>query len=317
MEDNEKEYIVYMHRCRENKKVYIGQTCKDIKVRWGNNGKKYLNKHKNGSYVHPHFARAIIKYGWDNFDHIVLFEHLDKDSADRIEQLCIFMFKANNPDYGYNCSAGGAGGFNGGKHSEESKRKIGKSSKGRRHTKETKEKLRKMKIGHKNTPTQPVLCIEQHKIWSSMKDAYTELNVDRSCLDDVCTGRLHTLLGCHWIYVNNFSMEHVKEILMRPDSLKFSPVVCVEKDELYISASEASRKTGVDCSSLLRCVKGENKTAGGYHWKDGTEEWTMWRDKWANKVIDDILLDKDLMNQINKYQQNNFKNFEEREMNNE
>lgn len=47
------------------------------------------------------------------------------------------------------------------------------------------------------------------------------------------------------------------------------PVLCVELNKVYYSASEAARQTGALCTNITRCVKGEYgyKTAGGYHWR--------------------------------------------------
>lgn len=34
----------------------------------------------------------------------------------------------------------------------------------------------------------------------------------------------------------------------------------------FFGTCEASRKTGIDCSSIIRCANGVRKTAGGYKW---------------------------------------------------
>lgn len=47
---------------------------------------------------------------------------------------------------------------------------------------------------------------------------------------------------------------------------KSTPVVCVETGEVYPSAHEASRQTGVYQSSISKCLNGKLKSAGGYHW---------------------------------------------------
>lgn len=44
-------------------------------------------------------------------------------------------------------------------------------------------------------------------------------------------------------------------------------VCCIETREIYYSAREAGRQTGVDRASISKCCNGKRKTAGGYHWK--------------------------------------------------
>ena len=60
-----KNFIVYRHVNEVNGKVYIGITCQSLNDRW-RNGKGYGKS--------THFAHAIQKYGWDNFEHEILFE---------------------------------------------------------------------------------------------------------------------------------------------------------------------------------------------------------------------------------------------------
>ena len=47
-------------------------------------------------------------------------------------------------------------------------------------------------------------------------------------------------------------------------------VKCVETEEVYESASEAMRQTGI--KNIDACARGKNKTAGGYHWEYVEEE---------------------------------------------
>lgn len=61
----ERNYTVYMHENKTNHKKYIGITSKPPEKRW-KNGANYQNCHA--------MRRAIEKYGWDGFDHIILFE---------------------------------------------------------------------------------------------------------------------------------------------------------------------------------------------------------------------------------------------------
>lgn len=91
-------YKLYMHLNKTNGKVYIGQTKLSYHLRW-NNGKGYCKCSL--------FARAIEKYGWDGFEHFSLIEGLSKIDADYFERFFIAFFDSQNPEFGYNLTAGG------------------------------------------------------------------------------------------------------------------------------------------------------------------------------------------------------------------
>lgn len=123
MNNINKQYKIYAHINKINGKVYIGQTCyRNINQRW---------RHGEGYKHSPHFYNAIQKYGWEKFEHIILFEDIcGYELADAIERELIQKYQSNNSEYGYNISSGG--------------------SYGRTLTDETKNKIRISKIGDKN-----------------------------------------------------------------------------------------------------------------------------------------------------------------------
>ena len=151
----EKPYIVYKH-ISPNGKEYIGMT-RNLKKRWEGNGCSYK---KNSE-----FRNDIMKYGWDNFQHIIVKDGLSVNEASKLEDELIV--DAMNRGVAYNISRGGIGGAhpawnkgiplskeqieklraaNLGKiMSEEARRKIGKASRGHIVSDET-----RRKIGDKN-----------------------------------------------------------------------------------------------------------------------------------------------------------------------
>ncbi len=102
-------FCVYKHVNMITNKVYIGITSRSPKDRWGKNGNGYLRKKENGEYIQPLIARAILKYGWEAFEHIILFEGLSKAEAKQKEKELIAKYKSRDPNFGYNISAGGEG----------------------------------------------------------------------------------------------------------------------------------------------------------------------------------------------------------------
>lgn len=73
-------------------------------------------------------ANAVLKYGWDNIAHEILFENLTNERANRLEQICIILFRTTDDRFGYNTTSGGDGSV-GRAQSEETKRKIGEKAK--------------------------------------------------------------------------------------------------------------------------------------------------------------------------------------------
>ena len=87
-------FCVYRH-IFPNGKSYIGIS-KDAEKRW-RNGKGYETQQK--------MQRAIVKYGWDNVQHIILADRLTKELAMQLEQHYIAEY--DSIKNGYNATIGG------------------------------------------------------------------------------------------------------------------------------------------------------------------------------------------------------------------
>ena len=103
----------------QNNKVYIGQTCQSCTKRFGKKGAGYDKS--------PHFYAAIQKYGWDNFEHLIILSGVTKEEAEQKEIELIKKYNSVNPQKGYNIENGGNCM---GTHSEETKLKISIAQRG-------------------------------------------------------------------------------------------------------------------------------------------------------------------------------------------
>lgn len=95
-------YTVYIHKCIENGKVYVGCTSLPPEKRW--------------SYGYKRNKRLwddICKYGWDGFEHIVYKKGMSERTAFGMERKLIKELNATNPSFGYNASKGGERGAKG------------------------------------------------------------------------------------------------------------------------------------------------------------------------------------------------------------
>lgn len=221
-------YYVYLHNNKINNKKYIGITKQTPEVRWGKNGCNYKSS--------PHFFSAIQKYGWDNFEHIILFENLTKEEACLKEKELIKQYNSMNRNFGYNSTSGGEtfelsedarkkkskammGNKNGlGKPcSKDKAKKISDAQKGRKLSEEHKQKL-SQSASKRHTPCseekketlrnsyphmKPILCLETNIIYKSVQECARQLNLHATAIVKVCKGNAQTTGGYHFKYYND------------------------------------------------------------------------------------------------------------------
>lgn len=98
-------YCIYMHKNKSNGKIYIGMT-NNPQCRWRKGGIEYKPKENRNS----RFWGAIQKYGWENFEHIILLDGLTQKEAEKAEIQTIAKYNSTDRDIGYNLAKGGNGG---------------------------------------------------------------------------------------------------------------------------------------------------------------------------------------------------------------
>lgn len=168
---------VYCHRNKINQKEYIGITSKENPNRRWRNGEGYIKCRK--------FYFSIQKYGWDGFEHIILFDNLSLDQAKLIEQKIIRKNKSKK--LSYNITDGGDGNIGwvmsektkrkiaekhtGRNLSEEHKQKISKGNKGKIVSEETKRKIAEKQTGHKMSEETKRKITEKYKAFFSTHES--------------------------------------------------------------------------------------------------------------------------------------------------
>ncbi len=232
-----KSYTVYIHISPSNKR-YIGITCKKPERRW-NNGKGYNHN--------IYFTKAINKYGWDNFQHIIIARGLLEDEAKWLEIELIREWDTTNDEKGYNITLGGEGtmGWN---PSDETRRKMSKTLKGKfkgenhpmygkHHSEETRKKMseaHKGKLVGRNSPMYGKCHSEE------TKKKIGEANKGKYC------GKNHS---------------------------RAKSIICITTNMIFNTATEGAEYYGCQRSNINRVCNGRGKSAGKL--SDGTP--LIWR----------------------------------------
>lgn len=224
-------YTVYKHTTPSNK-VYIGITSRNPVKRW-ESGKGY----KTNEY----FYRAILKYGWDNIKHEILFTGLSKEQAELKEIELIKLYNSIDSKYGYNLREGGSTySFNsttiekmrishlGKSLTDEQKTKISNSLKGR--------KTSKGMLGHEHSKKTKRLMSERRK----------GITYSKTTIEKMSKGRTGKCVG-----INNH---------------KSKSVINLTTGEVFYTLKEACEKYGVCHSGVSQVCSGKAKTCGGYVW---------------------------------------------------
>lgn len=241
----EHNYTVYMHKNKINGKVYIGITKQIPKKRW-NNGKGY-----NEQY----FKKAIEKYGFDNFEHLILHENLTQKEAEQKEIELIAYYKSNQRKFGYNIDNGGK---TIGTHSEKTKLKISNAHKGKKRSEELTKKLIEINKGNKYR-------FGSHQTKEAKKKISEANKGNKYCLGRITSDETKKKIS---IANKGKHMSPNTEFKKGYSNIKWrKKVLCIETNILYESITFASKDTNISISNISTCCSGRSKTAGGYHWR--------------------------------------------------
>lgn len=260
-----KKYTLYMHKNKRNGKVYIGITTESVIRRW-QNGWGYSSQ--------PLFYNAIMKYGWDGFEHIILAENLSKEDACTQEMKLIEQYRSYDREFGYNRDLGGYAPGRvseetkavlrekniGKKMSEESKRKMSEAKKGRTLPEEQRRKIGERSKGKPTSAKQKEVARTRmmgNKIWlgrshsDETKEKIRQRHLGRNMSDE---------------WRRKLSESH-KGLLVGERNPKSKVVRCVETGEVFPTITAAGKSVGITHSRIRECCLGNRKTAKGFHWE--------------------------------------------------
>ena len=238
-----KNYTVYIHRNKTNNKIYVGLTCQKPEARWRSNGQGYKSQ--------PKFYNAIQTYGWQNFEHQILFQGLTEEEASEKEKELIQIF--NSIQNGYNIDLGGTIT----NHSLETIEKIRNSNLGKTHSETTKQQIRRKKAN----VSKPVYCVETGKKFVSLGEAAQKTGIDKTSIGRCCAKKQKTAGGYHWAYQSDNNPE------FQEDKRLGLPILCITTQKPYRSLKQAAKDTGIDFSNIRKACIGKYKSAGGKKWK--------------------------------------------------
>lgn len=165
-------YCVYKHIC-PNGKVYIGITSQNPLRRW---------REGNGYIHNDYFYNAILKYGWDNIRHEILFSNLTEEEACEKELELIAEYKSNQREFGYNiCDGGNINHF----------------------TDEYKCHLSVRYSDEGNPRARKVRNIDTNETFKTVKSAAQSVQGTKTGIARACNGINHTHKGYHWEYLDD------------------------------------------------------------------------------------------------------------------
>ena len=209
-----KDYYIYCHTLLFNNKKYIGMTKMKPNLRWRKQGQGYK--------ANMDFYEAILKYGWNNFKHEILYENLTKEEAKQKEIELIALYKTQDEKYGFNLTGGGTGGYKpcaktllkmkksamgnksslGHKNTQEMKQNMSKLKKQFWSNEENRKKQsiangwQKKKVAKIDKNTNEVICI-----YNSIAEAGNKNKTKKSNIGSCCNGKRKTAYGYKWEFV--------------------------------------------------------------------------------------------------------------------
>lgn len=252
-------YCVYVHINKINHKAYVGQTNQCPEHRWGKQGKGYIKQQ---------FYKAILKYGWDNFDHIVLQTNLTQEEANEKEKYYIKLYDswAN----GYNYTEGGQN-----RHlTENEKIKIS-------------EFMKTKQLGKNNSFAKSVICLNTQQKFDTLQEASDWCKVAPENISGACkrkgTSGIHpdTKEPLYWCLFENYTNDiqnffdtNKKQLLNKKPHLirevEQIDLISGEVVEIFKNCREAAIIVFSDekkHKGISRCALGYRNKAYGFGWR--------------------------------------------------
>ena len=242
--NKDKNFKVYMHTSPNNKR-YIGITSQRPKRRWGKDGYGYVG---NG-----YFYRAIQKYGWDNFQHEILFDGLTKEEAEQKEIELIAFYDSTDPSKGFNITAGGGYNFN-------------------------------IVLKPVKQYTLDGIFIKEYEC---IQDASEETGINKGNISLCCNNDRKTTGGYIWRFLDDdLTEEHLAWCNHNGHSDHWTPVCQYSKNGYFIQKYEnltlAGLAVNLDPAMIMACCKGIIKFAANFIWRYANEELTQQHIDWCN-----------------------------------
>lgn len=220
----ELKFIVYEHVNLFNNKRYIGITSQIPEVRWQRGG---------GYRENTIFFRAIKKYGWDNFEHNILYEGLSNREALEIESTLIKKYKSLGVSY--NISDG----------YEE----LGIS--------------KRIPIIVYDTGGNYVGA------YISIHKASIELGIPETNITMALSNKYNITQAKGYVFLKEG--DNILDKVNKRHSSARRPVIQLTKNGQILaefdSVSDAANSLGCGTGSISNCLKGRYKTAAGYKWR--------------------------------------------------
>ena len=277
---------IYMIKNMVNSKIYIGQSV-DIEKRW----REHRSGLRGNDHDNKHLQNAWNKYGESNFEFTVICE-CDESQLNTKEIDYIAKLKTYDPKVGYNKTYGGEGG----RHTEETRRKLSEAHKGKtlseehkrkmrenhadfkgenapmygkHHSKETRKRLSDINRG-KTIPeeTREKISENNSRYWKGK----TRSEETREKISDSLKGRTlsdETRKKLSESRKGHIVSEATKKKISGANS---KPIVQIDAStnkviNVWESAMDAQRVGGYHNGHISSCCKGKLKTHKGYKWQ--------------------------------------------------
>jgi len=260
---NDKKYCVYLHINKLNGKQYCGITCQRPSYRW----------RAGEGYIHnEHFYRAIQKYGWDMFEHIILFENLSHKEANLKEQQYVCTHNLTNSQYGYNQTSGGDGTV-GYKHTKDTRKRMSQSHMGNSCSEETKEKISAKNIGNNNGMYGKPSWNSGIPMQDDIKAKISKSRIGKTSGENhYFYGMKHTAETRQKISEANKGKtawnKGIKTGILPPTARQIGMYDDGGKlIRMFPSVSQAATFVGNCTGNISNCCKGKVKHASGYVWR--------------------------------------------------